>query len=208
MRVGVFGGAFNPPHLGHLVCAQEALVRLALDTVVFVPVGTAPHRELAHDPGGEERLRMCELATRGDDRLAVSRVEIDRPGPSYTADTLDELGKRSPGDELVLLLGGDQATSLPEWHEPRRVLALADGIGVARRAGFDRARVGTALSAIDGAAGRVEFFDMPSIEVSSSLVRERVRAGEPIRYLVPDAVADHIATTGLYAAGSPVEAGP
>lgn len=204
----MLGGAFNPPHLGHLVCAQEAVVRLGLDTVMLVPVGVAPHRVLEQDPGGEERLRMCELAAGGDDRLSVSRVELDRAGPSYTADTLDQLGKASPGDELVLILGGDQATTLPEWHQPERVLALADAIGVARRAGFDRARVGIALSAIDGAGERVEFFDMPSIEVSSSLVRDRVGAGEPIRYLVPDAVAEHIAATGLYVAASPAEPRP
>ena len=130
LRVGILGGAFNPPHLGHLVCAQEALVQLELDRVVLVPVGQAPHRELEDDPGAEARLEMVELAIAGDERFAVSRMELDREGPSYTADTLAAAARReSPDDELFLILGGDQAAALPSWHEPEQVLELADGGG-------------------------------------------------------------------------------
>ena len=100
MRVGILGGAFNPPHLGHLVCAQEALVQLELDRVVFVPVGEAPHRTLEDDPGPEARLEMVELAMAGDERFTASRIEIDREGPSYTADTLEQLRAEAPDDEL------------------------------------------------------------------------------------------------------------
>ena len=126
-RVGILGGAFNPPHLGHLVCAQEAQVQLELDRVVLVPVGQAPHRTIADDPGAEARLEMAELAVEGDPSLSVSRIELDRPGPSYTADTLAALRERAPDDELTLILGGDQAAALPSWHEPERVLELAQG---------------------------------------------------------------------------------
>jgi nicotinate-nucleotide adenylyltransferase len=190
LRVGVLGGAFNPPHIGHLVCAQEALVRLELDHVLLVPVGVAPHREVEEDPGPEERAGLCELAVEGDDRLRVSRVEVEREGPSYTADTLAQLGES--GDELVLILGGDQAASLPGWHEPERVLEGCSAIAVAEREDFGAERVRGALDGLPGARERLAFFSMPAIGVSSTLVRERVRAGEPIRYLVPDRVAERV----------------
>ena len=140
LRIGLFGGAFNPPHVGHLVCAQEAHAQLELDVVVWVPVGQAPHREIPQDPGPEVRLQMCDYATAADERFGLSRIEIDRDGPSYTADTLRELRERSPDDELVLILGGDQAAALPTWHEPEEVMRLAT-VAVAERGETDRTRV-------------------------------------------------------------------
>ena len=195
MRIGLFGGAFNPPHLGHLVCAQEAHAQLELDVVVWVPVGQAPHREIPQDPGPEARLQMCDYATAGDERFGLSRIEVDRDGPSYTAETLRELAERSPSDELVLILGGDQAAALPAWHQPDEVIRLAT-VAVAECAGSDRARVEDAL------AGRTEavFFDMPRIDVSSTMVRERAAGGRPIRYLVSDKVANFIGAQSLYGA--------
>jgi nicotinate-nucleotide adenylyltransferase len=205
LRLGIFGGAFNPPHIGHLVLAQEAHGALGLDRVVFVPVGTAPHREVELDPGPEARLEMCELAIAGEPRFEASRIELDRPGPSYTADTLRTMREQSPGHELVLLLGADQATALPDWHEPEEVLRNAL-LGVAERAGQDASREGVER-ALAGLAGgeRVEFFDMPRIDVSASMVRRRAGEGRPLRFLVPDAVAGYIAEHGLY--GASVAAG-
>jgi nicotinate-nucleotide adenylyltransferase len=199
VRVGILGGAFNPPHIGHLVCAQEALVQLDLDRVVFVPTGRAPHREIEQDPGADVRLRMCEAAVGEDERFEVSRVEIDREGPSYTADTLREL--RSDEDELVLILGGDQAASLGSWHEPEEVLRLAT-VAAVERTGWSRERIGVKIASLKGASG-VVFFDMPRMDVSSSLVRHRVARGEPIRYLVPEQVASYIESSGLYATSTP-----
>jgi nicotinate-nucleotide adenylyltransferase len=198
-RVGILGGAFNPPHLGHLVCAQEALVQLELDRVVLVPVGEAPHRTLEHDPGAETRLAMAELAVAGDPRLSVSRIELDRPGPSYTADTLAELREQDPADELTLILGGDQAAALPSWREPQRVLELAR-VAAVERAGWAREEIVRSLAGLLG-ADRVTFIQMPLIEISSSDLRRRVSAGEPVRYLAPDPVVDYIGDRGLYAAG-------
>jgi nicotinate-nucleotide adenylyltransferase len=197
-RIGVLGGAFNPPHLGHLVCAQEALVQLGLERVLLVPTARPPHRTLEDDPGPEARLEMAELAAAGDERLAVSRLELDRPGPSYTADTLEELGAREAGEELVLVLGADQAAFLPEWHRPERVLELAE-LAVVARSGWDREGVQARISGLPG-AGRVRFVDMPLIDISSTEVRRRVAAGVPIRYLVPDAVARFVSERGLYGA--------
>lgn len=196
-RVGILGGAFNPPHLGHLCLAQEAHARLGLDRVLLVPFGQAPHRVVEADPGAGERLRLAELAATGDDRLGVSAIEVDRPGPSYMADTLTLLRETEPAADLTLILGADQATRLSTWHEPERVLASAR-VAVADREGIGRDDV---VAALDGLAGReaIEGFPLPRIDVSSTMVRERVAAGLPVRYLVPDAVADHIATSGLYA---------
>ena len=199
MRIGLFGGAFNPPHVGHLVCAQEAHGQLELDVVVWVPVGVAPHREIPQDPGPEVRLQMCDYATAADERFGLSRIEIDRDGPSYTVDTLRTLRERSLDDELVLILGGDQAAAIPTvWREPDEVLRLAT-VAVAERVGADRARVEEALAA----RAEVAFFDMPRIDVSSTMVRERAASGQPIRYLVPDKVANFIGAQNLYGASVP-----
>jgi nicotinate-nucleotide adenylyltransferase len=200
-RIGIFGGAFNPPHIGHLICAQEALVQLELDKVVFVPVGTAPHRELKPDPGADVRVELAERAIQGDDRFEVSRIELEREGPSYTADTLRALREGSPGDELFLILGGDQAAALGSWHEPEAVLSLAT-LAVIERASWSRNAIGIKLGGIRGARA-VRYLEMPAIQISSSLVRRRVAAGLPIRYLVPDGVADAIGTHDLYGGREP-----
>jgi nicotinate-nucleotide adenylyltransferase len=204
LRVGILGGAFNPPHVGHLICAQEAMVQLELGRVVFMPVGEAPHRSLEGDPGAEARLEMVELAIGDDDRFSASRLEIDRSGPSYTADTLRELRAKAPDDELFLILGGDQAAALPVWHEPEEVLSLAT-VAVAERTNWSHNAVGIKVGRVPGAQ-RIRYLDMPLIQVSSSGVRRRVREGLPIRYLVPDPVADYISSHDLYGAGSAKEA--
>jgi nicotinate-nucleotide adenylyltransferase len=184
------------------VCAQEAHTQLGLDVVVFVPVGIAPHRTIDHDPGPEVRFTMCEHATSADARFAVSRIEIDREGPSYTLDTLRELRRRSPGDELFLILGGDQAAALPAWHEPREVLSIAT-VAVAERAEHRREQISEQIDSVGAGEGRVTFFEMPRIDVSSTLVRSRAAAGKPIRYLVPDKVANYIGAQSLYGAATP-----
>ena len=201
MRVGILGGAFNPPHVGHLVCAQEALVQLELEKVVFMPVGHAPHRELQDDPGAEARLEMVELAVADDARFATSRAELDRPGPSYTADTLRDLRSNDPDDELFLILGGDQAAALPRWHEPETVLSLAT-VAVVERSNWSRNAIGITIGRLPGAE-RIRYLDMPVMQVSSSSIRRRVAAGLPIRYLVPDKVASYIEANGVYGAAKP-----
>ena len=193
-RVGLLGGSFNPPHLAHLVCAQEALLQLGLERVLLVPVGVAPHKAIAADPGVEHRIAMCEAAVAGDERLGVSRADADREGPSYTVDLLRALGG---ADELTFIVGGDMASSLPTWRDPEGVLALAR-IAVAEREELRRADIAERLAGLDGAAERVRFFDMPRVDISSSLIRRRAGAGQPVRYLVRDAVAAYIEREGLY----------
>ena len=197
-RVGLLGGTFNPPHLGHLVCAQEAHAQLGLDRVLFLPVHAPPHKEAVGDPGVEVRVALCEAAVAGDARFAVSRAEADVPGRSYTVDTLNRLHDACPEDQLTFIVGGDMAASLPQWREPQAILELCT-IGAAARDGVGRDEVLERLEhELPGASSRIEFFDMPRIDISSTLIRRRVAAGEPVRYLVPDAVAATIEREGLY----------
>ena len=196
MRLGLLGGTFNPPHIGHLVCAQQALAQLELDRVLFVPVHEPPHKEVEADPGVEQRVELCRRAVAGAEGFEVSLIEAEVPGPSYTVDTLRRLHERCPGDDLTFLVGGDMALSLPTWREPAAILELAE-LGVAEREGVRRADIAERLSGLG--PDRVRFFDMPRIDLSSSMVRRFVAAGRPVRYLVPDAVAEYISESGLYA---------
>jgi nicotinate-nucleotide adenylyltransferase len=195
-RVGLLGGTFNPPHIGHLVCAQEAHAQLGLDHVVFMPVYAPPHKEAERDPGVEHRVELCRLAVDGDRRFSVSRLEADTPGRSFTVDTLRRLHESSPEDELTFIVGGDMAHALPTWHEPEAVLSLCT-LGVAEREGIRRIDITERLAGFPG-ADRIRFFDMPRLDISSSAIRRRVAAGQPIRYLVPDAVASYIDSAELY----------
>lgn len=196
MRIGVLGGTFNPPHLGHLLCAQEAYVQLELDTVMLMPARTPPHKPVEDEPGVEHRLELCRLAVQGDPRFEVSELEVGRPGPSYTVDTLSELHSNAPDNDLFLIVGGDIAAGFADWHEPEQVLSLAT-LAVAKRRGTSREAVDAALTRLPGGE-RTRFFRMPRIGISSTLVRGRVRAGLPIRYLVPEPVEGYIADRGLY----------
>lgn len=196
-RIGILGGSFNPPHLAHLVCASEAAAQLDLDRVLLTPVATPPHKDAERDPGPRERLELCRLAIEGDARLRVCDLEVLRGGPSYTVDTLRELHARTPEDDLTFIVGGDIALGLPSWHEPEAVLGLAR-LAVAERSGAGRDDVSALMAdRFAGAPGPV-FFDMPRLDISSSLIRRRVAQGLPIRYLVPRSVAEHIARGRLY----------
>jgi nicotinate-nucleotide adenylyltransferase len=195
VRLGLLGGTFNPPHIGHMVCATQALVALELDRVLFVPVNEPPHKAIDADPGLEHRIELCRLAVSRDERLDVSLVDAEVPGPSFTVDTLSRLHDRCPGDQLTFIVGGDMAFSLPAWREPAAILELAE-LGVAEREGVRRADIAERLSGLD--TENVRFFDMPRLDVSSSQIRRLVAAGRPIRYLVPDPVADYVQRVGLY----------
>jgi nicotinate-nucleotide adenylyltransferase len=163
-----------------------------------MPAGEAPHKRVERDPGKEVRHELCVLAAGRSDWLQVSRVEIDRPGPSYTVETIARLLEGSPGDELFFIAGADQAIGLPEWKEPSRLMALAR-LAVAERDELTRKDVRQAIAGIEN-SHRVTFFPMPYVAISSSEVRIRVATGRPYRYLLPEAVADRIEQAGLYRA--------
>jgi nicotinate-nucleotide adenylyltransferase len=197
VRIGILGGTFNPPHLGHLICAQEAYVQLELSRVILVPARIPPHKAVPEDPGIEHRVALCECAAQDDpDRLAVSSLEAERSGTSYTVDTLEELQARFPDTELYLILGGDIAAGLTEWREPDRVLSLAT-IAVTSRPGTSRGAVNETLARLQ-AEHRAQFFTMPTIGVSSTMIRRRVQSSQPIKYLVPDMVSRYIEAHRLY----------
>jgi nicotinate-nucleotide adenylyltransferase len=197
--VGILGGTFNPPHIGHLVCAQEARSQLGLDRVLLMPVHTPPHKEAAGDPGPQARLALCRAAIADDPQLELSDLEIERGGPSYTVDTLQALHGSREGDDLTFIVGGDMASSLPDWREPEAVLELAR-LAVAERDEHRRHEIAERIAGLRGAAERVVFFAMPRLDISSSEVRRRIAEGRPIRWLVPAAVADEIERRGLYGA--------
>jgi nicotinate-nucleotide adenylyltransferase len=178
---------------------MEARDQLGLDVVRLIPAAIPPHKEVPGDPGVEVRLELCRLAAAAEPGLEVSRAEADRPGPSYTVDTLRALHDESPGDDLTFIVGGDMAYALPEWREPEVVLGLAR-LAVGEREGVRRADILERLAGagLPGIPERIEFFEMPRLDVSSSQLRRRVAAGRPIRHLVPAAVADRIASLGLY----------
>jgi nicotinate-nucleotide adenylyltransferase len=202
-ELGILGGTFNPPHVGHLVMVEEALDQLGLDRVVLMPVAKPPHKASLADPGTDVRLELCRLAAAGEDRVEVSDLEIQRGGASYTVDTLRALHERAPEHALTFIVGGDMACSLPSWREPEAVLRLAR-LAVAERDGLRREDIAQRLAPLYS-GDRVAFFDMPRIDLSSSAIRARVAAGRPLRYLVPDPVIDAIRSRRLYrqAAGRP-----
>jgi nicotinate-nucleotide adenylyltransferase len=201
VRIGILGGTFNPPHLGHLVCAQEAYLQLGLSRVILIPARIPPHKPVDEEPGIEHRLELCRLAIEGDEqRFEVSDLEASREGPSYTVDTLEQLHSRMPDSELFLIVGGDIAVGLPGWHRPERVLSLAT-LAVAERPGTSGPAVERAIAPLTG-GGQARYFDMPEIGISSTMLRERVGSGQPTKYLMPDAVRSYIDRHHLYG-GSP-----
>jgi nicotinate-nucleotide adenylyltransferase len=190
-RLGVFGGTFDPPHVGHLALAEWAREELGLDRVLFVPAGAPPHKRAGRTPASR-RLAMVRLAVRGNPAFAAEPMETRRRGPSYTVDTLRALAARHRGAKLWLLMGADMWATLGTWREPGAIARLA-AIAVAARPGSRRARRPAALR-----GARVRWLGNPVLDVSSSAVRDRARAGRSLRYLVPDAVARYVAERGLY----------
>jgi nicotinate-nucleotide adenylyltransferase len=195
VRLGVFGGTFDPPHLGHLIAAQEAWYSLGLDQVLLVPARHPPHKDPAGLSPAPVRLELLEAAVGDDRRFSVSELELARSGPSYTVDTLEALHGARPDSELYLLLGADQYRELEGWREPARIRELAR-VCVFGRQGDEPAEAG------------VRTVPIPRVDVSSTAVRERVRRGEPIRYLVAPAVERLIRERGLYGAARGSGPGP
>jgi nicotinate-nucleotide adenylyltransferase len=194
--LGVLGGAFNPPHVGHLLLAQEARWQLELDRVLLMVTGVAPHKEIEEDPGAEVRLEMAGLAAADDDGVEASELEVERQGPSYAYRTLELLAEAEPERELVFLTGADVAASLESWERPERVVELAR-LAVVPRQDTEMEEVRSTLERL-GAADRAEIIEMPLCGVSSTMIRQRAKAGQPLRHLVPDPVAELIGERGLY----------
>jgi nicotinate-nucleotide adenylyltransferase len=195
-RLGIFGGTFDPIHIAHLAVAEEAVETLGLERALFVPAGIPPHKPDRAITAGEHRLAMVELAIAGNERFAADRRELDRPGRSYTVDTLEAL-RRETASDLVLVVSADSFLGLMSWREPRRILELAR-IAVAPRDGYPAAGPDFLAAHLPVLADRATFLDGPRLRLSASELRERAAAGRSLRYLVPDAVAAYIGDHALY----------
>jgi len=192
VRVGLLGGTFDPIHLGHLRAAETAREGLCLDLVVFLPSGEPPHRTGPLAPP-LDRFTMACLASAGHPRFAVWDTEVQRPGPSYTVDTLARLRTERPDDELVLVVGSDTWPEMTGWREPERLFSLAE-VAVVGRPGQPSPAVAPPFP-----GARVGRVDGPALPISATSIRESVRRGESVRYLVPVPVAEFISRRGLYA---------
>ena len=183
MKLGVFGGEFDPPHVGHLVIAQEARFRLGLDRLLVVPAAIPPHRDPSAVPP-ETRYAMTAAAFAGEPATEVSRIELEREGPSYTVDTLEALSE--PGTELFLVIGADQLATFDRWHRPQRIRVLATLAVAGRPRAIPPAGADVVLTS-------------PLLDVSSTEIRRRIAKGHPVRHLIPDPVLDVIERERLYA---------
>ncbi len=193
MRLGVLGGTFDPVHCGHLALARHALKQLALDRVLFVPAGQPwrkPDRTIAP---AHHRLAMLHLAIEGNEAFEIAAMEVDRPGPSYTAETLAALSEEQEA-ELFFIMGEDALADLPNWREPERILELATLVVAHRTGSGDAGRA----EMPSGPSARIVWLEMPLLDISASAIRERVSGRLPIRDLVPEAVESYIREHGLY----------
>jgi nicotinate-nucleotide adenylyltransferase len=190
-RIGIMGGTFDPIHHGHLVAASEVADRFALDEVVFVPTGTPWQKADTAVSPAEDRYLMTVIATASNPRFTVSRVDVDRTGPTYTIDTLRDLKHAyGPGSELYFITGADALERILSWKDADGMFKLAHFVGVTRP-GFE-------LSAAHLPADTVSLIEVPAMAISSTACRDRVSGGKPVWYLVPDGVVQYIAKRGLY----------
>jgi nicotinate-nucleotide adenylyltransferase len=199
-RLGLIGGTFDPPHYGHLLAAQEAAVLLGLERVLFLPARQNPLKEGEPITPAEDRCAMVERAIAANPLFALSRLDLDRPPPSYTADLLRTLKAQTPDDELYFLVGADILPELPRWHRTDEILRLARLV-VVNRPDSPQPDVQALEAAFPGARERVDLVFFPGVSVSARYLRARVAEGLPIRYLTPPAVEQYIHEKRLYQAG-------
>ncbi len=199
MKLAIMGGTFNPIHIGHLVCAEEAVSQYGLDQVLFMPTGLPPHKEILNGAGLEDRYRMCAIAISGNPRFEISRYEIEKKRVSYTVGTVRHFRERMPETELFFITGADAVLEILEWKDPRELLAMATLIA-ATRPGYPLNRVSKPLSRFL-IENRVKIMEIPGIGVSSTMIRGRVSGQKSIRYLVSEGVRQYIESEGLYRQG-------
>ena len=197
-RIGIYGGSFDPIHLGHLLLAETCRETCALDEVWFLPCANPPHKPVGSLTSGKLRAEMIELAIAGDRDFGVCRIELERSGPSFTVDTLRQLTQQHPTTEFCFLMGADSLADLPLWREPRTILELAEVIAVNRGhqapPSLDLLEKQLGSQACD----RITLVTMPAIDISATDLRDRVRANRSTRYRIPRAVETYIAQHGLY----------
>jgi nicotinate-nucleotide adenylyltransferase len=196
--VGILGGTFDPIHLGHLAIAEDCWEQLGLERVLFVPAGQPPHKRGRAITSAADRVAMVELAIADNPHFALSRVDVDRPGPSYSVEMLRAIqAEQGSETDLFFIVGQDSLLDLPSWREPEQLIRLCR-LAVVRRPGYRPIDLARLEAIIPNLGQRLTFLETPALDLSSSELRRRVAAGRPIRYLVPDAVRRYIAERGLY----------
>lgn len=201
MKLGILGGTFDPIHYGHLVVAEECRARLGLDVVLFIPAGQPPHKRGRIVSPAEHRVEMVRLAIASNPGFELSRIEVDRVGPSYTVDTLARLREEyGPSTRLYFVVGMDALAEILTWHQPARLLSLCQVVAVTRP-GFADFDLAALESAIPDARRRICVLAAPELRISSSDLRRRVARGLPIKYQVPEPVEEYVYRHGLYRAG-------
>ena len=196
-RLGIFGGTFDPPHLAHLILADEAIYQLNLERVIWVLTPTSPLKPDKRISPWQRRLDLLETALANNRKFEVSRVDIDRPPPHYAFETLNILSQNYPDYDLVYLVGGDSLQDFPIWKKPEQILAICDTIGVMPRPG-EMIDLETLNHSIPGISSKVRWIDAPLIEISASLLREKIKLGQPARFYLPAGVFELIQEYGLY----------
>ena len=196
-RFGIFGGTFDPPHIGHQILAEEAAYQLGLDRVLWVLTPDPPHKSGQKISALDHRRQMVESCIKGNPTFLLSEVDIDRPAPHYALDTVKLLQKKYPDADLVYLIGGDSLRDLPTWHKPQEFVMAASALGVMCRPG-EEANLRDVEEIIPGVSKKVEFIDAPLLEISSSRIREMVAGGGPYRYYLPGSVYEIITRLRLY----------
>ncbi len=195
--IGLFGGTFDPPHIGHLILSAETSAQLGLDRLLWILTPNPPHKQGQPITPLEHRLAMVELAISDNRRFELSTVEIDRPGPHYALDTVKIISEQNPAADLVYLMGGDSLRDLPAWHRPIDLVAELCFIGVMRRPG-DSIDLPALEKIIPGLAAKVRYVDAPLLDIAAHEIRQRVADGRPFRYFLPQAVYDYIMEHNLY----------
>jgi nicotinate-nucleotide adenylyltransferase len=195
--IGIFGGTFDPPHLGHLILAAEARQQFSLTRLFWVLTPIPPHKLDQPITPIEHRLAMLQLAITGNSDFELSRLEIDRPGPHYALDTVNLLAEQNPGADMAYLMGGDSLRDLPTWHRPAELLSACRYLGVMRRPS-DSIHLPNLEAILPGITSKVRFVDAPIVEISSREIRQRVAEGRPFRYYLPPAVYGYILEHNLY----------
>lgn len=197
--IGLMGGTFDPIHVGHLAIAEEAREALSLARILFVPAGVPPHKAAADVTRAEHRVAMVELAIADNSAFELSRIEVDRPGPSFTVDTVEALAADC---DITVILSAETFAELPSWHEPERLFEMAR-VAVVPREGYPAPDPTWLAATFPGREDRVRYLEGPRLGLSSTALRARVAAGRSIRYLVPAAIEAYIAAQALYRTDSP-----
>lgn len=197
MRLGLFGGTFDPPHLGHLALAGAAYEQLNLERVLWILTGVQPLKISQHITPVEHRLAMLEIALQDDPRFGISRVEVDRPGPHFSVDTIRILARQHAQDDLIFLMGGDSLRDLPRWRFPADLVSACAEIGVMRRPD-DALDLAALETQIPGLTEKVRFIDIPAVDISASRIRAQIASGEDVRCYLPPGVYAYILRHNLY----------